>query len=205
MEVLILSKTHFGSKSVCIGGVVLQNHQYVRLLNPGGWYQYADTAFNIGDVWDIEFKPSSPIREPHNEDVVVISQRYLRTVDSITKFVNDNRLPIWKGSIHNIFQGKIKWASTGTGFLSVNYHDYPDHSIGFWQSDKPLIYKNDHYFYNSFVLRPFRQLKYKGIPEPIEIIPANTLLRVSLAKWWRPEDSDVEERCYLQLSGWYDL
>ena len=40
---------------------------------------------------------------------------------------------------------------------------------------------------------------------PIKVIPAGTLVRVSLARWWRPEDSEpnFEERCYLQLSGWY--
>lgn len=204
MEVLILSKTQFG-KNACVGGIVLQNKQYIRLLNPGGWYQYADTEFSIGQIWDIVFKPSSPIIEPHNEDVVIVSKRYLRTVDSIIKFVNDNRLTVWKGPINNIFQGKIRWASSGAGFLSADYPDYPDHSIGFWLSDKPLRYKNDHYYYNNFVLRPLRKLKYKGFPEPVAMIPANTLLRVSLAKWWKPDDSDDEERCYLQLSGWYDL
>ncbi len=29
-------------------------------------------------------------------------------------------------------------------------------------------------------------------------------MRLSLAKWWKPEDSNVEARCYLQLSGWYE-
>jgi len=33
-------------------------------------------------------------------------------------------------------------------------------------------------------------------------IPADTLLRVSLARWWDNEGRH-EERCYLQLSGWY--
>jgi len=26
-----------------------------------------------------------------------------------------------------------------------------------------------------------------------------------LARWWKPEgEGDVESRCYLQLSGWYE-
>jgi ATP-dependent DNA helicase RecQ len=45
---------------------------------------------------------------------------------------------------------------------------------------------------------------FVGFQEPVEVIPAGTLLRVSLAHWWRPrEDADVEPRCYVQLSGWY--
>ena len=50
-----------------------------------------------------------------------------------------------------------------------------------------------------------RGLKYVGEESPIKVIPAGTLVRVSLARWWRPEDSEpnFEKRCYLQLSGWY--
>ncbi len=47
-------------------------------------------------------------------------------------------------------------------------------------------------------------IPYVGLKEnPPEIIPQGTLLRLSLAHWWTPEDADTEERCYLQLSGWY--
>ena len=36
------------------------------------------------------------------------------------------------------------------------------------------------------------------------MIPAGTLVRVSLAHWWRPEDDHTGElRCYVQLSGWF--
>jgi hypothetical protein len=203
MEVLILSKTHFGN-NVCVGGMVLRNNQYVRLLNPGGWYQYADTDFNIGDVWNITFTTSTSINEPHNEDVIIHSKTYVRKVNNITKYILDQNVTIWRGPINNIFEGKIRWAHSGAGFLSVNFPDYPAHSIGFWLSDKPLSYNDDHYFYpiGGILLR--RKLKYKGLPDPIPTIPAHTLLRVSLAKWWKPTDSDLEERCYLQLSGWYD-
>ena len=202
MEVLILSKTHFGS-NVCVGGMVLDNTQYVRLLTPGGWYHYADTEFNIGDLWDIRFASSSSLKVPHIEDVIIQSKKFLRSVGNITEFIRGRNLLIWQGSINNIFDGKLKWANTGAGFLSKNFPDYPNHSIGFWLSDKPLSFENDHYFYPMAAIVK-RKLKYKGIPDPIPSIPANTLLRVSLAKWWKPADSEIEERCYLQLSGWYD-
>ena len=38
----------------------------------------------------------------------------------------------------------------------------------------------------------------------LPIIPKGKIIRLSLAKWWKPEDSDIELRCYLQLSGWYE-
>ncbi len=37
------------------------------------------------------------------------------------------------------------------------------------------------------------------------IIPANTLVRVSLARWWRPTNAepDFPVRCYMQIYGWH--
>src|ERR1700759_5122905 len=106
MEVLILSKTHFGN-SVCVGGVVLKTKQYVRLLNPGGWYQYADTKFKIGDIWDIEYKVSDNIVDPHNEDVIIRSQKYVRSITDITQYILNSALPIWRGPVTEIFDSKL--------------------------------------------------------------------------------------------------
>lgn len=46
MEILITSKTHKGN-AACVGGLVLSNNRYVRLLNPGNWDQFVDTDLNI--------------------------------------------------------------------------------------------------------------------------------------------------------------
>jgi epoxyqueuosine reductase len=42
-------------------------------------------------------------------------------------------------------------------------------------------------------------------PPPPPTIPAGTLVRVSLARWWRPDANDTSfpERCFVQLSGWF--
>jgi hypothetical protein len=200
MEVLILSKTHFGN-NVCVGGMVLNTNQYVRLLNKGGWYQFADTPFNVGDVWEIGFHISSDLKEPHNEDVIIDSQRFLRNANDLSNLIRNSGAIIWSGSINNIFDSKLLWANSGSGYLSENIINYPIHSVGFWRSDKPLTYNNDHYHYRINDIQ--KKLKYKGLLEPIDEIPENTLIRVSLAKWWKPADSDVEHRCYAQLSGWY--
>jgi len=79
----------------------------------------------------------------------------------------------------------------------------PDYSTGFWIPDRDLKLRDDgtHYDYAKGFFR--RGLKYVGEPEAVPTIPAGTLARVSLAGWWKPEDVDIEERCYLQLSGWF--
>lgn len=204
MEVLILSKTHFGN-NVCVGGMELSSNKYVRLLYPPKpWYPFADTPFNIGDIWDIKFIDSS-IVVPHVEDVLVQSQNFLRKTPNIQKLIYESNAPIWKGCINNIFDGTLLWTGSGSGYLSEKINNYPSHSVGFWKSDKPLTMDNDeHYVYPTGNYSQKRKFKYKGIPKALDVIPADTLLRVSLAKWWKASDSDLEKRCYLQLSGWYD-
>lgn len=205
MEVLILSKTRVQLDSVCVGGMVLSDCQFVRLLNHGRSYQPIDTMLNIGDVWDINFVPSLYCREPHNEDVIVQSKKFVRHVENITRIIQQSSVPVWVGAPYHIFESKLLWAATGVGFLSMNYPDNPSHSVGFWISNQPLTFEEGYYCYPGKYMCPKRRFRYKGLVKPVDVIPADTLLRVSLARWWKPEDSDLEERCYTQLSGWYEV
>ena len=76
----------------------------------------------------------------------------------------------------------------------------------FWISDKNLtksIYFNKPR-YNYKYIDGWKSLPYVGFDEAIDIIPAGTLIRVSLARWWNTNGT-TETRCSLQLSGWYDV
>ena len=202
MEVLILSKTKYGTTQVCVGGICIGNKQPIRLLNPGGKYQPADTRFQIGDIWDISFTPLTNKVEPHNEDVTIRTFSFVRKIYPLETFIKNMGVPIWKDSISNIFEGKILWQRNGKGYFSKNTRNYPIHSVGFWISDVDLKYSNGSYIYEKNGIT--RQVVYKGSKEAIQVIPKGRLIRLSLAKWWKPVDSDIEERCYLQLSGWYE-
>ena len=206
MEVLILSKTKYGTTQVCVGGICVNNKQFVRLLNQGGYYQPADTKFNIGDIWDINFTVNPYRKEPHNEDVTIHSCTFVRKIYPLETFIKNMGVPIWKDNIANIFEGKILWQGNGKGYFSKNIKNYPIHSVGFWISDIDLIHQKvghqDFYIYQNNGIS--RQIVYKGNQSILPVIPKGRLIRLSLAKWWKPEDSDIEERCYLQLSGWYE-
>jgi 1-acyl-sn-glycerol-3-phosphate acyltransferase len=88
---------------------------------------------------------------------------------------------------------------TGTG-------DPPaDHSVCFWELEKDLLLyfskKNKiryRYDDNEFYIN----IPFVGYQPPIPFIPAGTVVRLSLARWWA--GTGEEPRCYLQLSGWYD-
>jgi hypothetical protein len=209
MEILITSKTHKGN-SACVGGLVLKTNRIVRLLNPGNWDQYADTNLDIGDVWDIQFNEREEIEPPHIEDIIIQSKDYKREIDDISNYLRTCGVLIYNGAPTQIFEGRLGWTGSGSGYIG-NRENLPTNSVGFWISDKDLTLDDDdnnnkHYNYptdNQF--ERIKRFSYVGFQPKVQIIPSGTLMRISLARWWKPEDSDMNERCYLQLSGWYGL
>lgn len=206
MEILITSKTHKG-KAACVGGLVINNNRLVRLLNPGNWNQYADTDLDIGDVWDINFIDREDSAPPHIEDIIIQSKDYVREIENISDFIINCGITIYRGAPTQIFNGRLGWTRKGGGYIG-NRDNLPSNSVGFWISDKDLVLDDDekHYTYeseNQFVAS--KRFPYVGFESKVDRIPAGTLMRMSLARWWKPEDSEINERCYLQLSGWYGL
>lgn len=202
MEVLILSKTKYGSAQYCIGGINIKNKEFVRLLQPNGYYQPISTPLNIGDIWDITYTKSTHIHEPHNEDVFVNNSIFIKKIYKLETYIKDLGVPIWKGSVTNIYDQKVLWTYGGKGYLSANVKNYPIHSVGFWISDVDLIFNGREYVYSNNNIN--KQVVYKGSQDSLSKIPKGKLIRISLAKWWKPENSNIENRCYLQLSGWYE-
>jgi hypothetical protein len=199
MEVLIVSKTKLG-ENFCMGGIDLQTNKYIRLLDLYGRYQPSNTPFKVGHVWDVTYT-EAPSKPPHVENVKISKAVYVRTLDP-SSYVVDN-CSIWKGDMSILYDSKLKWENR-SGYLN-DPNDLPANSVGFWQSDKDLVLKYGYYIYNyNSILKKDKRIPYIGVDTPIPIIKANTLIRVSLAKWWHPKDNpNIEDRCYLQLSGWY--
>lgn len=202
MEILILSKTIMGGRC-CVGGMSLDTGTYVRLLNRGEYGQDCDD-FNPRQIWDIEYEPAILTR-PHVEDVYIINKRFIRNLEknkSMLDVISSYDIPIWEGRPDNLFNEVLEWTPNGSGY--VQKPNLPDHSVGFWIADRDLIkyeYQAQDKIdvrYRYSAVNPRRNIKFVGAMPSIDIIPAGTLLRVSLAKWW-------QEKCYLQLSGWYDL
>ncbi len=205
MDVLILSKTHMGNGKCCVGGIT-GGGRYIRLLTPTGENQPENTELAPRQVWDVEFSERLNPIPPHIEDVLINSKKLKGTLKDeikILEFIKERKILIWQGEPDVLFDGLIKWTNSGSGY--INREGIPSHSVGFWISDYDLTKKEFNgirYNYpNSFC---WRSLKFVGFETPVNKIPAGTLLRVSLARWWQ-QDENTEERCYLQLSGWYDL
>ena len=204
MDVIIVSKTHM-SNAACVGGV-LANGRFVRLLDSNGYNQDSETELEVGDVYTITFSERNDTRPPHVEDILLNSMEHkftFSTIEKMVEYLTDKlKVNIWRGSTEALFDGKLQWTSGGSGYISES-GEIPDNSVGFWIPDKNLT-RND---YNekvrySYPIR-WRNISFVGFQNPVDNIPAGTLVRVSLARWWSPNED--EERCYLQLSGWYGL
>lgn len=204
--VLILSKTQMNNNQVCVGGLTLKG-RYVRLLDENGNNQPENTDLAPKQAWEIEFVERENNVPPHIEDIIVqrrTRKGSLNNTITIKDFIEKRNIPIWRGNPDQLFDQLIQWTPSGSGYIDRN-GGIPNHSVGFWISDKDLKrkdYKGVRYQYPSTT--EWRSIKFKGIEEPVDIIPAGTLIRVSLARWVSFNEGEAP-KCWLQLSGWYDL
>lgn len=206
MEVLIVSKTHMSS-AACVGGLVLSNNRYVRLLNPGNYNQPTDTDFEVGDIYELTFTDRINIHPPHIEDVIISSKTFVRRVDNMPNFLTQRNIIDWNGHINNLFGGLLSWTNSGTGYIPLA-GQMPIKSVGFWIADKDLIrvsFENNKVRFRYPNGTNYRNISYVGYQDTLPTIPAGTILRVSLSRIFPPENSEITapRGYYLQLSGWY--
>ena len=206
MRVLIVAKTRMGA-GACIGAIT-EKGESVRLIpfnaDP---HDGANREYEVGDIWEItaEPVPESELIPPHIENIVVHEKRRLHTTKNMKDLVSAIELlmPPKIGHPQKLYEGLLRTTENGSLYVPPR-DDLPSYSTAFWETDQPLSLERD--------LRKLRYryptenggctLTFVGFQRSLETIPAGTLLRVSLAHWWQPAPN-VEERCYLQLSGWF--
>jgi hypothetical protein len=202
MKVLIVGRTKMSGSHRCIGGIGSDGSS-VRLLPGGMAYWDTSAPFQIGQIWDMSYAPVANLVPPHTEDVSVSSHTFVTQIAGLATQLSANVAP-WKGGISQLFSGLLGFTNNHNGYIS-HVRGVPSCSTGFWLSDQVLTLRADgkHYDYAPGTSL-HGGLSYVGEAPPVSSLPAGTLLRVSLARWWRPDDADaMEYRCYLQLSGWF--
>ena len=213
MKVLIVSKTRMTGNRCCIGGLSFEENargdsRAVKSLRLGKNHDCERTVYEIGQVWEMDFKRRKDIKPPHYEDVIIINKpekigRVLSPGKEILSILQGTKsvVPVWHDTPDKLFDGFLQ-EENGKGFI-LKSTGIPNQSTGFWISDKDLKkgveYGKTRYFYPRS--NGIKNIAYVGYASAdLEIIPAGTLLRVSQARWW---DDYNPPRCYLQLSGWY--
>jgi hypothetical protein len=203
-----VSKTRKGIQA-CVGALGIETGDSLRLFERDGSYPPANTPYQVGQVWELTWKHDKRRKPPHNETVIVYQRLLSHSIPpaELGEYLqNEIGIVVWEGSPDDLFDGYPNSTRAGKGYVSENTR-LPTVSTGFWVSDKDIILVKDEYGSDCYEYQGdsrIRLLKYVGYDTPVGIIPAGTLIRVSLATWWCPSSwVDGEERCYLQLSGWY--
>ncbi len=208
MNILIVSRTVMGTRR-CIGGVCVDTFDSVRLLREDANNQYNDSFYQIGQLWQLNASRVVNPKAPHVEDLLVKGGRMIRDGVSISDFVDEHWDALcragrcWDRELRQTFGGNLRFTGNGSGY--INEYHMPSVSTGFWKADRSLSRADGgekvRFTYGQASLR--RLITYVGDAPAPTAISGGSLCRLSLARWWAPEDSDMEERCYLQLSGVY--
>jgi len=193
----------------CVGGLTCDTNKSIRLLRPDGSNQPADTPFDVGQVWALEFHQPSKVTPPHVEDVLVTKKKFVGQQSDLRNILLQQVQP-WRGELEQMFDGFLVIENT-RGYISRS-RGIPKCSTGYWLPNASISlnqnYKKQYYeikYEFSVRNRSYKvtlSIPYVGFADAIPVIPADTLIRVSLARWWQSIEMS-EERCYLQLSGWY--
>lgn len=198
MNVLVVARTMMGDHR-CIGAIG-DDGRSLRLLTREGYNHFSSASYRVGETWEMDLEFPTGLKPPHVEDARILRERGVGQVPNLRDHLL-GRVNPWRGGISGIFDGLLRFTGKGTGFISEST-GVPAGSTGFWLSDRPLTRDSDG---KTFTYADDRRLSYVGeSPSPV-VIPAGSLVRVSLARWWKPPNADetFEQRCYLQLSGWY--
>lgn len=202
MNVLIVARTKVRSR-VCLGGLELSESRSLRLVDQGGYFFSPEGPFAVGLVWDLEWVPASGIVPPHVEDVVLRSSRFVRAERSVRDLLLATVSP-WTGPLAGTFDGRLA-CTPGLPYslYACRGHGIPARSAWYWVVDRELVLENGRYVLRKDGLTVLR-VAYVGAEAAPRVLSAGTLVYLSLARWWRPDDvPDAEERCYLQISGCY--
>ena len=204
-RVLIVAKTRMDS-GICVSGLTQVSNRGIRLLPKGRWNQPMDTRFELGQVWEMEFQEAARVEPPHVEDVIVISTKYVGRATNLRGILM-RRVRPWRGGPENLFN-KMLTISARKCYVSRS-GPMPPCSTGYWIPDRRLILdqnESKHYYLIEHkrryggTLSQTLSIRFVVLEAPLEEIPAGTLVRVSLARWFNVAG---EDRCYLQISGWY--
>jgi hypothetical protein len=203
VPVLIVAKTHM-HELACVGGLRLDTNRNVRLLQADASYQPGDTDYEVGQHWELDIEQYRVTQPPHVESVLVFRRRLIGQQNNVHSFLIERVQP-WHGSPDVLFDGCLRATPEGSGYIARG-STLPRSSTGFWIPDHSLqrVHSGRGLRYKYPQSAGIRFLPYVGYAPLIDTIPAGTLVRVSLARWWRPDKNpEIEERCYLQLSGWF--
>jgi ATP-dependent DNA helicase RecQ len=203
MKVLIVAKTRQGH-GACVGGITFEGRSVRLIPAVGDTHDGANMEYSIGEVWEVEATPAGQLVPPHIENILVHRARRLGPMSTPERFI-ERHMPAHVGGPEGLYEGLVQTALGGSLYI-VEPSGVPAFSTTFWRPDQPLtrVEESKRLRYRYPTPDGGQTLTFVGFQEPIEVIPAGALVRVSLSHWWRPDDRpNGELRCHVQLSGYF--
>lgn len=108
-EVLILARTKMNKQHVCVGGYSLQQKRYVRLLTFDEQNLNETEPYQIGEVYQIEYRERPNLILPHCEDVCVHFSELKRKMSRNELMQLLNTISISNIFIKELFGGLLNW------------------------------------------------------------------------------------------------
>ena len=202
-DIVVVGVTRMGPVA-CVGALDCETGASYRLVRLDGRAPFElDTDLRPGAVLSVDLLGPAKLDPPHVEDVAIGAVRRIGRMEplALARFVlRTSQAPIWRGGFDRLFDGTLR-PHKGLTVALRRGHRLPGCSTGFWIPDQPLVRTGDDRFLYLQDNVPLFEVKSVAI-EPIleQTLPAGSLLRMSLARWFKPAGK-VPEACWLQLSG----
>lgn len=202
--VLIVSRTKM-KNGVCVGGIVEDTGELIRLHNERGGNLASDAPYEVGDRWQLLVEEAWNRRdEPHVEDRATTPIARLGKVgnagiiDYLTSHDLGNRFT--HGRLRDTFEGCLQ-SENCKYFIGMD--KVSSFSTQFWFTDSELVLKSDPQSGKIYYSDGVYKIPHVGFQDCVGRIPKDTVIRLSLANPTDWEGRYNPKRCYLQLSGWY--
>lgn len=139
---------------------------------------------------------------PHLEDVLVQGggARRLGREEDLAALVAERDV-VWQG-VEELFEGCLNFTERGSAYVPEG-GPLPSRSTGYWKlaSELTLYHVSGKPRYRWSGGGALRNIRYVGVAEPDAMMPAGSLVRLSLSHPFAPPDGP--RGYWLQLSGWY--
>lgn len=196
---VIVGKTRMSEGYWCIGALTLDDWRSLRLLPVSGGRAWApETTIELEQVYEIAGSYSALIDPPHTEDFRLSSLRFVGSYSGNLPQDICAHVAVARGELSSLYQGCLRRLHRSS--LGVLRDNIPNFSTQFWVPDQSLRltikWEKAYYLVGGY------EVRYVGARTPIQEIPAGSLVRLSLSRWWAPEGA-TEQACYLQVSGWW--
>ncbi len=201
-DVLILGRTRAGNM-ICVGGLT-SDYQTLRLKRDAeiSFWSPDKCPFHLGQWYHVKVEPRLDKDNPHHrEDVAVFEHYFLNEIslEEIRNFLEKGRVIHYREMPHRAFNYNnephpMVLTQSGAFWIPKERLGNILESIVFWKCPYGLMLEEDRYHCKELNYN----VKYVGAADPIEVITANTIIRLSTSSYWQEKNG-----AFLQLSGWF--